>query len=215
MRRSVGGPCTCGGRIAEHLLLSGPTHDAWALTVLHDAGRAAASKGTPAAALRYLRPASDVADSAALPPRVLVDLGLAEAAAGEPISLSRFEGALDLIDDPDERAEALFSFGRTLYQFSRYAEAGVAFRRGAQLFEGRDEQVRLRFEGAAWGADFHLTTMPDPPSGAIDGDGPGTRAILAVRATPRRPGHAAGPPGGRSCRPRARRWRLARRTDPQ
>ena len=56
----------------------------------HEAGRAAARKGTPAAALRYLRPASDVADSAALPPRVLVDLGLAEAAAGEPISLSRF-----------------------------------------------------------------------------------------------------------------------------
>jgi DNA-binding CsgD family transcriptional regulator len=168
--------------VAEHLLKSGPTREAWALTVLHKAGRAAARKGTPAAALRYLRPASDVADSAALPPGVLVDLGLAEAAAGEPISLSRFEEALNLIDDPDERAEALFSFGRTLYQFSRYAEASVAFRRGAQLFEGRDEQVRLRFEGTAWGADFHLTTMPDPPSGSINGDGPGTRAILAVRA---------------------------------
>jgi DNA-binding CsgD family transcriptional regulator len=168
--------------IAEHLLKSGPTRESWALAVLHEAGRAAARKGTPAAALRYLRPALDVADSAALPPRVRVDLGLAEAAAGEPISLSRFEGALDLIEDADERAEALFSFGRTQYQFSRYAEAGVTFRRGAQLFESQDEQVRRRFEGVAFGADFHLKALPDLPSGAMDGDGPGTRAILAVKA---------------------------------
>ena len=168
--------------VAEHLLLSGPTHEAWALAVLHDAGRAAASKGAPTAALRYLRHVLDVADSAELPPRALIDLGLAEAAAGEPISLSRFEQALDLISQPDERAEALYSFGQTLYRFGRYAEAGVAFRRGAELFEGRDEQVRLRFEGAGWSADSHLKTMQDYPARTVKGDGPGTRAILAGQA---------------------------------
>jgi DNA-binding CsgD family transcriptional regulator len=168
--------------VAEHLLLSGPTHEAWALAVLHDAGRAAASKGAPTAALRYLRHVLDVADSAELPPGALVDLGLAEAAAGEPISLSRFEHALDLISEPDERADALYSFGQTLYRFGRYAEAGVAFRRGAELFEGCDEQVRLRFEGAGWSADSHLKTMQDFPARTVKGDGPGTRAILAGRA---------------------------------
>jgi hypothetical protein len=36
---------------------------------------------------------------------VLIDLGLAEAAAGEPTSLDRFEQALRLITEPTERAD--------------------------------------------------------------------------------------------------------------
>jgi DNA-binding CsgD family transcriptional regulator len=168
--------------VAEHLLMSGPVNGAWALAVLHDAGRAAARKGAPAAALRYFRRALDVADSGELPPRVLIDLGLAEAAAGEPMSLSHFEQALELIDEPDERAEALYCLGQTLYRFSRYAEAGEVLRRGAELFEGRDEQVRLRFEGAAWSADSHLATMQDYPASTVHHDGPGTRAVLAGQA---------------------------------
>ena len=76
-----------GGRaapeaVAEHL------HEVWArstkpgrLTALYDAGRAAARKGAPAAAIRYFRRAIEAADVQGLPPRLLVDLGLAEAAA--------------------------------------------------------------------------------------------------------------------------------------
>jgi hypothetical protein len=71
---------------ADHLLLSGPTHEAWALGVLHEAGRAAARKGAPAAALHYLRHAAEAADIGELAPRVLIELGLAEAATGEPMS---------------------------------------------------------------------------------------------------------------------------------
>lgn len=99
--------------------MSGPTHEAWALAVLHDAGRAAARKGAPVAALRYLRHALDVADPGALPPRLLIDLGLAEAAAGEPMSFNHFEQALELISEPDERADAPYCLGQTLYRFGR------------------------------------------------------------------------------------------------
>ena len=181
--------------VAEHLLMSGPSPETWALTALHNAGRAAARKGAPAAAIRYLRHALDAADSDALPPRLLIDLGLAEAAAGEPMSLSHFEQALDLITEPGERADAMYSLGVTMYRFGRYAEAGVVLRRGAQLFEGRDDQVRLRFEGAAWSADSHLHTMQRYPASTVTGDGPGTRAILAGRAL-----HEAltTPPAGRA-----------------
>jgi DNA-binding CsgD family transcriptional regulator len=154
------------------------------LAVLQDAGRAALRKGAPEGALRYLRHALKISGSGTVPPSVLIDLGLAEAAAGEPMSLNRFEMALDLISEPDEQADALYSLGQTLYRFGRYTEAGVAFRRGAEMFDGRDQQIRLRFEGAAWSADTHLTPTRHGPASAanVDGDGPGDRAVLAVHA---------------------------------
>ncbi|HEV7607670.1 MAG TPA: AAA family ATPase, partial [Steroidobacteraceae bacterium] len=178
-----------GGRaepeaVAEHLLISGAILEPWVLTALQNAGQAALRKGAPESAVRYLRHALKISSSTSVPPRALIDLGLAEAAAGEPMSMSRFEQALELIREPDERADALYSLGQTLYRFGRYGEAGATFRRGVQLFEGGDEQVRLRFEGAAWSADTHLApTKYQPPSATnVSGDGPGDRAVLAVHA---------------------------------
>jgi DNA-binding CsgD family transcriptional regulator len=168
--------------VAEHLLMSGPIREKWAQAALHDAGRAAARKGAPAAAIRYLHHAIDGEEADELAPRVLIDLGLAEAAAGEPMSLSRFEHALNLITEPGERADALYSLGQTLYRFGRYADAAVTFHRGAQLFNGHDRPIRLRFEGAAWGAEAHLTPTQPGPESSANGDGPGTRGILAVQA---------------------------------
>ena len=184
---------------------------AWALEVLHDAGRAAARKGAPAAALRYLRQAVEVADTDELAARVLIDVGLAEAAAGEPTSLDRFEQALNLLSEPAERADALYSLGRTLYRFGPLRRRGVAFRRGAQLFEGGDQQLRLRFEGAALSAETHLTPTGRGPEGVVDGDGPGTRAILAVQALRAVADHTARRLGRRSRDPRAWRRSAARR----
>ena len=88
--------------------------------MLHDAGRSAARKGVPGAALRYLRRAVETLPIPMnLPPGLCVDLGLAEAAAGEPVSLDRFERALDRLSDATERADALYSLGQTLYRFGR------------------------------------------------------------------------------------------------
>lgn len=168
--------------VAEHLLLSGPAPERWALDVLHEAGRSAVRKGVPGAALRYLRRAVDVADPDDLPPRLCVDLRLAEAAAGEPVSLQHFERALDRISDATERAEALYSLGQSLYRHGRQDDAAAAFHRGAELFDAADHQVRLRFLGAAWAAESHRAPAQGPPEGYFDGDGPGTRAILAVQA---------------------------------
>ena len=173
--------------VAEHLMKSGPIDEAWALAALHDAGRAAARKGAPAAAIRYLRHAYETADANALPPRLLIDLGLAEAAAGEPTSLDRFDQALELVTEPGERADALYSLGQTLHAIGRYAEASAAFRRGAGLLEDDDVQVKLRFVGAAASAEFFLAAparrMQPVVLGADDfADGPGTRVVLAVKS---------------------------------
>jgi predicted ATPase len=135
--------------VAEHLLLSGPPRDAWSVSALHEAGRSAARKGAPTAAVRYLRRALDAAGAADPPAEVLVDLCLAEASAGEATSITRFTQALQHLREPGQRADALYSLGQTLYRFGRYAEAGTVFRQGAALFENGDRQVRLRFEAAA------------------------------------------------------------------
>ena len=168
--------------VAEHLLLAGPPRDAWSVSALQEAGRSAARKGAPGAAVRYLRSALDAADAADPPPELLVELCLAQASAGEATSLARFEQALQHIREPGRRADALYSLGQTLYRFGRYTDAGTVFRRGAALFEDGDRQVRLRFEAAAFGAEYHLPPEQHGPLSAADGTGPGDRAVLAVHS---------------------------------
>ena len=139
--------------------------------------------------------AVELADPDELPPRLCVDLGLAEAAAGEPVSLDRFERALDRLSDATERADALYSLGQALYRFGRHDEAAAAFHRGAELFDAADQQVRLRFVGAAWAAESHRAPTQGGPEGVFDGDGPGTRAVLAVQALQQ---SLTTPPAGRA-----------------
>ncbi|WP_253900635.1 helix-turn-helix transcriptional regulator [Mycobacterium asiaticum] len=172
--------------VAEHLLKSNMPDEAWTLAALHDAGRAAARKGAHDSAIRYLQRAVDLLAVEKLPARLLIDLGLAEAAAGKPTSLARFEHALGLVNNHQERADALYSLGQTLFRFGRYAEASKAFRRGAELFRDGQQQIRRRFEGAASGAEYHLSATQRGPSSTVDEhperDGPGDRAVLAFQA---------------------------------
>jgi DNA-binding CsgD family transcriptional regulator len=168
--------------VAEHLMLAGPPRDEWSVAALHEAGRSAARKGAPAAAVRYLRCALDAAGSAGPPPEVLVDLCLAEASAGEATSIDRFTQALQHISEPAPRADALYSLGQTLYRFGRYVDAGTVFRQGAALFEDGDRQLRLSFEAAAFGAEYHLPPENHGPLSTAEGTGSGDRAVLAVHA---------------------------------
>ena len=98
------------------------------------------------------------------------------------MSLSHFEQALELVSEQNERTDALYSLGQTLYHFGRYDDAAAAFHRGAKLFEDGDVQAQRRFEGAAWSAESHLRPWQRGPEDTIDGTGPGDRAILAVQA---------------------------------
>ena len=169
--------------VAEHLLLSSKAHDSWAREALHTAGRAAARKGAAAAALRYLRHAADATDADQIPPSLLIDVGLAEAASGEVISLQRFEQASAMVTEPGEQADALFSLGATLYRFGRYAEALTTFRRGTELFATDDQRYRLRFESALWSANAHLLPTAAMPEDVVElADRSGAREIWAVKA---------------------------------
>jgi DNA-binding CsgD family transcriptional regulator len=140
--------------IARHLALGTPTIERWAHGVLHDAGRVAAAKGAPQVAVGYLRRAVDWCPPARRSGRLLLDLGLAEAATGHTTSLRRFEEALAEVSDDEERARTLYALGDTLHRYGRHGEAIDVFRRGTQLF-ARDPDTSLVFEGGlACSANF-------------------------------------------------------------
>ena len=65
---------------ADHILLSGPTHDAGALGVLHEAGVPPHERAPPPqhCTISVMLSRLGIRD---LPPRVLIDLGLAEASS--------------------------------------------------------------------------------------------------------------------------------------
>lgn len=134
--------------VATHLLLAPPHPEPWCRDALHDGARAAARKGAPRTAVRYLRRALEICPPEERTAGMLIDLGLLEAAAGKTTSLSRFEDALGMIDAPPERARALYALGQTLYRYGRHADAAQTFRRGAELFEPRDPEEALAFEAA-------------------------------------------------------------------
>ena len=133
--------------VALHLMLAAPVPEDWATTSLHAAARSAGQKGAPATAARFLRRAleaqkpEDAADA-----RLLVDLGMMEAAAGETEALTHLERALERLDGPAERALAMYALGQTLFRYGRSAEALTVFRRGADDFASHDRELSLRFE---------------------------------------------------------------------
>lgn len=133
--------------VAVHLMRGAPTEGPWARTALQSAARSAGRKGAPGTAVGYLRRALEMPAGAAQEnASLLFDLGIMEAAAGERTSLSHLERALQLTEDPDDRARAMFGLGQTLFRYGRAAEARTVFRRGADAFHEVDRDTALRFE---------------------------------------------------------------------
>src|SRR5207248_9351648 len=83
-----------GVQVAAHLLLGEPTGAAWAVDALRTAGQRALAAGAPGSAVRYLERA--LLEPPEPPARVdlLVELGRATAAAGDPRAAERLEAAL-------------------------------------------------------------------------------------------------------------------------
>lgn len=147
--------------VARHLVVGVPIDDAWALGALHDGAKAAARKGAPGTAVRYLRRALGLSPTAQRDAAMLMDLGMFEAAAGDKMSIARFEEAMTMITDPSERARALYALGQTLYRYGRHSEAAATFKRGAELFGEDDEELGRMFTGAHVCAAWFTASMRD------------------------------------------------------
>ena len=95
--------------------------------------------------------------------RLLVDLGIMEAAAGEETALAHLEKALALIDEAGERDRAMYALGQTLFRYGRAAEARTVFRRGADASAGNPDTT-LRFEAGFMASAAYLVGRATRPT---------------------------------------------------
>lgn len=148
-------------RVASHLLLAHPSGDRQAVESLRTAARLAADRGAPDSAAALLRRALEEPPPAEARAELLIELGRAESAAGEPGFGRRLEEAVELLDDPTRRAETLFLLGRRLTATGSFRDAAQAFDRGLEAIDGTDETLRIQLEaGFIAAARLDVSTRP-------------------------------------------------------
>jgi len=187
---TLGGLGAAPEAVAVHLLHTPSRADAEVAALLHDAGLAAGRRGDVDSAVSYLRRALAEPPSPAVRPRLLLELGTAEALLNLPDAAEHLREAADRLGDPLERARAAELLVRTLI-FTRPPEEAVAEARRAiaalppELADQREalEAIELKAPtfGAPMGADGaeRLTRA----RAGVDGDGPGARMLTAVAAS--------------------------------
>jgi DNA-binding CsgD family transcriptional regulator len=135
-------------RVAPHLLAGRPDNDPRAVEVLLEAGTRALAGGAPDSAIRLLRRALQEPPPPERRADVLVALGRAEGAAGDPSAIERLTGALELIGEPTGRAAAALDAGRLLLNHARWDDAARTLERGIEEVDGTDDSLRASLEAA-------------------------------------------------------------------
>jgi DNA-binding CsgD family transcriptional regulator len=182
------------GAIAYHLMRSEPAGEQWAVAALRRAGRETREGGDPTAAVTFLRRALAEAGPGGGadgdPPggdargALLLELGQAEAASGDPVATRRLADAGSLPGDADRRATALAALGQTRFVAGDLDGAVDAFRRGLdEVPPGGPVEVQL-FLGYVMLARAHVPSaaearrvLRDPPMKA---NGPLAECALAA-----------------------------------
>jgi DNA-binding CsgD family transcriptional regulator len=156
-------------RVAPHLLAGRPDNDPRAVEVLLEAGKRALAGGAPDSAIRLLRRALDEPPPPERRADVLVALGRAEGAAGDPSAIERLTGALELIGEPTGRAAAALDAGRLLLNHARWDDAARTLERGIKDVDGTDDSLRASLEAAYVVAARAVPAGEDgPPPAALE-----------------------------------------------
>jgi DNA-binding CsgD family transcriptional regulator len=171
--------------IAPHLAEAPRRHNAWVVETLRAAAARAVERGAPGEAVGWLRRALAEPAPQEAHARVMLDLGRAEATAGEAQAVGRLREASELIADSRERAQTALDSGRTLFAFGRHADAAAAFERGLLEVGDSDDALAGRLQASL----ATLGRLLDPAAAAVDGavgppagDTPAGRALLALSA---------------------------------
>ena len=109
-------------QVAAHLMLTLPANDAWVVEALRSAAERALARGTPAAAIDYLRRALDEPPGAGALAEITAELGAAESRAGDARAIVDLKRALELTHAPDRRATIVLELGRALTMAGRPLE---------------------------------------------------------------------------------------------
>jgi DNA-binding CsgD family transcriptional regulator len=171
--------------IAPHLAEAPRRHSPWVVETLRAAAARAVERGAPGDAVGWLRRALAEPAPQEAHARVMLDLGRAEATAGEAQAVGRLREASELIADSRERAQTALDSGRTLFAFGRHADAAAAFERGLLEVGDSDDALAGRLQASL----ATLGRLLDPaaatagePVGPPAGDTPAGRALLALSA---------------------------------
>lgn len=135
------------GRVAAHLLATGPAGDEWVVKTLIDAAGEASDHGAPEAAASYLCRALAEPPSAAERPRLLLMLGEAEWRSGQPDAIGHLRDALDAATDPSTIGAAATALAFA-YVITAQAPLAVQTLEGALRAAAGDRELALGLEGA-------------------------------------------------------------------
>jgi DNA-binding CsgD family transcriptional regulator len=134
--------------VAIHLLEARRAGDARAVELLSKAAARSLAEGAPDAAVGFLRRALREPPPAEVRRRVLLELGRAEAVAGEAKAAEHLREAAELIDEPRERALTALDIGRVLHAQGQQGDAVRALERGLSELSGADQQLHVRLRAA-------------------------------------------------------------------
>ena len=138
-------------RVAHHLLSAARTGSGWAVDTLCVAAAVALGRATPADAVRYLRRALEEPPPRGKRAHVILELGRAEAMAGEPQAALRLKDAVHRNGDVPARPLAALEAGATLFALGRPNDALTAFETG--LRGGRGRRLRPGQPPPRWSHD--------------------------------------------------------------
>ena len=113
-------------RVAAHLLATGPAGDAWVVERLSAAADTAWERGAAEVAASYLRRALAEPATPAQRTAILLRLGVAEWAAGEPTAIGHLEEALNEARDGTEIAAAAGPLANALHHLRPGGHRGPA-----------------------------------------------------------------------------------------
>jgi len=135
--------------VAAHLLLAERAGDDWTVDALERAATLALGDGAPESAVTYLRRALAEPPEEARRPEVLLGLGRAEAALGEPTAADRLAQAVALTPGAIERGRATLDLAQSLHSLGRYVDAADTIDRALADLDNADEGVVRELE-ATW-----------------------------------------------------------------
>jgi DNA-binding CsgD family transcriptional regulator len=135
--------------VAEHLLATVPTGDAWTVQRLRAAAWEATARGAPESAVTYLRRARLEPPSPETGAGLLLELGLAEFSAGQPGWYDQLAEAVESAGDDTTRIAVALLFANALRWQERAAEAIEVCDGVAARLDDTDAEGRLTLEAMA------------------------------------------------------------------
>ena len=152
--------------VASHLLEASRTGSGWTVDALCMAAAVALSRAAPADAVRYLRRSLDEPPPPRKRAHVVLELGRAEAAAGNPDAGLHLSAAVREADQTIGEPLAALEAGRTLVTLGKAGDAVAAFGHGLEVAQSADPDLAARLRAgqttALWFAALARGEAPPP-----------------------------------------------------